>query len=182
MKKLLVVLLALIGATLLAACGGGSYPNKPITMMVPFRAGGGADTQARVIATVMEEELGQPVNVVNNPGAGGTVGTQELLASEADGHTIAFVVSVAVVGNPILQELDYGVEDLSIIAMMSTFQSAVITGGNAPYDDWAGFLAYAKENPGLKYMFFGAESRLAMEKIAAAEGLEIEYVPAQGWC
>ncbi|MEM7346554.1 MAG: tripartite tricarboxylate transporter substrate binding protein [Chloroflexota bacterium] len=180
MKKYIIGLVVIVGSMILAACGGGSYPNKPITMMVPYRAGGGADTQARIIAAAMEETLGQPINVVNNPGAGGTVGTQELLASDADGYTIAFSVSSAVTINPIIQELEYSIDDIAVLGILSTFQTAIVTGGDAPYNTWDEFVAYAKENPGQKFMFLGPEARLSMEQIAATEGLEFEYVPAQG--
>ena len=180
-RKLFTLCAALmIALVALTACGGGSYPNKPITMMVPYRAGGGTDTQARVIAKVMEEELGQPINVINNPGAGGTVGAQELLAADADGYTIALAVSSGVTINPIIQELDYSISDFKVAAVMGTFQSAIVTGGEAPYSTWDEFVAFAKENPGQKFLFLGPEVKLAMEKIAAQEGIELEYVPAQG--
>lgn len=181
LKKLSLLAVLVMVAGVLAACGGGAeYPSGPITMMVPFRAGGGTDTQARVLAVEMEEVLGQPINVINNTGAGGTVGVQELLASEADGQTIAFVVSVAVAVNPQLQELPFGVEDVKVVGISSIFQSALVTSGDAPYNTWDEFLTYAKENPGLKYMFLGADNRIVMEAIAEIEGLEIEYVPADG--
>lgn len=174
----------LIGALVLSACvplaEEGSYPSEPITMIVPFRAGGGTDTQARTLAALMEESMGQPINVINSTGAGGTVGAQELLASAADGHTMAFTPSIAVAVNPILQELDFGIEDFIVVGVANTFQTALVTGGEAPYDTWEEFVAYAKENPGLKYMFLGQDNRITMEAIAAQEGLEIEYVPADG--
>ena len=180
LKKLSLLAVMMVATALMAACGGASYPSGPITMMVPFRAGGGTDTQGRVIAAEMEKVLGQPVNVVNNTGAGGTVGMQELLASEADGQTISYAVSVAVVNNNQLNGLDYGVDDFKVLGIASIFQVAMVTGGDAPYDTWEEFVAYAKENPGLKYMFLGQEGRLSMEIIAEAEGIELEYVPADG--
>ncbi|MEM7118112.1 MAG: tripartite tricarboxylate transporter substrate binding protein [Chloroflexota bacterium] len=180
MKKMKYLFLTLVMLLGLAACGGGEYPTQPITLMIPFRAGGGTDTQGRILAEHMSETLGQPVNVVNNAGAGGTVGMQELLASEADGHTVLFGVSVAATVNNQLQGLDYDMSDVQMIGVGSTFQSAIVTGGDAPFSTWDEFVTHAKENPGLKFMFLGQDNRVMMEAIAAQEGLEIEYVPADG--
>lgn len=173
---LLVTLMAL------TACGGAEadYPDSAITMMVPFREGGGTDRQGRTLAAELEAELGQPVNVINNAGAGGTVGAQELLASEPDGLTIMFGVSSALTIQPQINDLSYSVSDFNVVAITSTFQTALVTRADAPYDTWDEFVAYANENPGLKHAFLGADGRLLMEQIAAAEGLEFEYVPAQG--
>ena len=166
---------------ILAACGGSAdYPARPIELMIPFRAGGGTDTQGRVLAEHMSNTLGQPINVVNNAGAGGTVGMQELLATEADGYTVMFAVSIGAAINNQLQGLDYDMGDIRMVGTASTFQSALVAGGGAPYNTWDEFLTHAKSNPGLKYMFLGQDNKVLMEKIAAQEGLEIEYVPADG--
>ncbi|MEM7801246.1 MAG: tripartite tricarboxylate transporter substrate binding protein [Chloroflexota bacterium] len=180
LKKMSLMVVLLITAILVTACGGGEYPAGPITMMVPFRAGGGTDTQGRVLAAEMEAVLGQPVNVINNTGAGGTVGVQELIASEPDGLTMALVASTAVTVNPQLQGLTYTPEDIKVVGIASTFQVAMVTGGNAPYDTWDEWVAFAQANPGQKYMFLGQEGRQLMEVIAEIEGLEVEYVPADG--
>lgn len=183
-RRSILLVATLVGALVLSACvpiaEEGSYPSEPITMIVPFRAGGTTDSQARTLAALMEESLGQPINVVNSGGAGGTVGAQELLAAGTDGHTMAFTPSIAVTTNPILQELDFGVENFIVVGVANTFQTALVTGGESPYDTWEEFVAYAKENPGLKYMFLGQDNRVVMEAIAEQEGLEIEYVPADG--
>lgn len=179
LKKMMYLAIFVIAAMLTAACGGGSYPSGPVTMMVPFRAGGGTDTQGRVIAAEMEAVLGQPINVVNNTGAGGTVGVQELLASEADGQTIGFVVTSALTTSPVLQGLTYTPEDLRVIGIAGTFQVAMVVGAEGP-DTWEEWVAFAKENPGQKFMFLGPDARLTMESIAEQEGLEVEYVAADG--
>ncbi|MEM7533990.1 MAG: tripartite tricarboxylate transporter substrate binding protein [Chloroflexota bacterium] len=178
-KNILFVLL-LLSTLILSACIDATYPARPITMMVPFRAGGGTDTQGRVLAERMSDTLGQAVNVVNNAGAGGTVGMQELLASDPDGYTMSYAVSVAATVNNQLQELDYDMSDFRMVGVSSTFQSAIVTGGDSPFSTWDEFVAYATENPGLKYMYLGQDNRIMMEAIAGQEGLELEYVPADG--
>lgn len=176
---------ALIGALLpfVAAhqAAAADYPRKPITMIVPTAAGGGVDTQARALAPAMEEVLGQPVRIVNKKGAGGTVGLQsQLLTAKPDGYTIAAAASVSIIENPILQGLSYGVDDVSVIATTGSFQGAMVAAGDAPYDTWDAFVAYAKENPGTKWYALGKVTVRIMNAIAEQEGLDIAIVPGQG--
>lgn len=164
-----------------APAGGGSdYPNKPITMIIPYNAGGGTDTQARSLIPTMEEILGQPINVVNSPGAGGTVGIQEMLAADPDGYTIAGSPTGSLITNPVIQGLEYSVADVSFAGTTGLFQSAMVAAGDAPYDTWDEFVAYAKENPGTKWYSLGAAPTYSMETIAAAEGIEMEIIPGTG--
>src|SRR5687768_5061729 len=76
----------------LNACGApAEYPNRPITMIVPWGAGGGTDAVARIIASVMEQELGKPINVVNRVGGSGVVGHQTVADAPPDGYTIGIL-------------------------------------------------------------------------------------------
>jgi tripartite-type tricarboxylate transporter receptor subunit TctC len=86
---------ALLAAMPLAASaqGAAAYPNRPITMIVPWAAGGGTDATARFVATLLERELKQPVNVVNRTGGGGIVGHTEIANAKADGYTIGVVTT-----------------------------------------------------------------------------------------
>lgn len=190
-RRISVLTLAAVAMLVLAGCvevgtapagsdGASNYPNKPITMIIPYNAGGGTDTQGRALAKVMEEELGQPINVVNTPGAGGTVGIQEMLAADPDGYTIAGSTTSAIILNPVVQELDFSVEDLAFAGTTGLFQSALVASGDAPYDTWDEFIAYAQENPGTKWYAIGQSTVVVMEQIAATEGIEMEIVPGTG--
>src|SRR5262249_3808549 len=90
MKRL--TLLAALGAALLyaAPAQADDFPSKPVTMIVPFPAGGGSDILARIVAERMKTSLGQPVMVENVGGAGGTIGTARVARSAPDGYTIGF--------------------------------------------------------------------------------------------
>src|SRR6187401_3014359 len=68
-----------------------AYPERPITLIVPWGAGGGTDATARIIGSLLEKELGQPVNVVNRTGGSGVVGHQAIASSPADGYTIGLI-------------------------------------------------------------------------------------------
>lgn len=185
MRKLTTLTSTLAGAIALCASAIGAladdYPNRPITLVVPTAAGGGVDTQARALAPTMEEVLGQPVQVVNRKGAGGTVGLQSLvLPAEPDGYTIAASASVSMIENPILQDLPYGPEDLTIIGTTGQFQGALVASAKAPYKTWDEFLAHAKANPGTRWYALGQVTVALMNAIAEAEGLDIAIVPGQG--
>lgn len=90
-----------------AACGGNApYPSRPITLIVPWGAGGGTDAVARAIATALERELGQPVNVVNRTGGSGVVGHQAIATAAPDGYTIGMItVEIAMMHHQGLTDL-----------------------------------------------------------------------------
>ena len=156
------------------------YPKRAITVIVPTKAGGGVDTQARALVTAMEAQLGQPVKIVNKPGAGGTVGLQQLKAMRPDGYTIAMAASVSFLQNPITQGLDMGVEDFTVLGTTGAFQTALVASGKAPFQGWDEFVAHAKANPGTKWYSLGKATVVVMQAIAKAEGIEMNIVPGQG--
>ena len=103
MKKHLLTT-AIVSAALTLAAGtaqANDFPSKPLTMVVGFGAGGSTDIQARVLANVLEEELGQPVNVVNQPGAGGGVALTRLANNNDEGYTFAFGTSMTITYGPL---------------------------------------------------------------------------------
>jgi len=75
----------------------GGFPTKPITMIVPFAAGGSTDVGARLLAAEAEKFLGQPIAIINKPGAGGWLGWRDLLQAEKDGYTIAHLNDLAII-------------------------------------------------------------------------------------
>src|SRR5256886_12721899 len=83
-------LVASVLARLLPAAHA-AYPERPITLIVPWGAGGGTDATARIIGSLLEKELGQPVNVVNRTGGSGVVGHQAIASSPSDGYTIGMI-------------------------------------------------------------------------------------------
>ena len=82
---------AALGTLLLSALAQAAYPERPITLIVPWAAGGGTDATARIIGTLLEKELGQPVNVVNRTGGSGVVGHSAIASAPADGYTIGMI-------------------------------------------------------------------------------------------
>src|SRR5437764_8566688 len=80
-----------IGALFITVAAQAAYPERPITMIVPWGAGGGTDATARIIGALLEKELGQPVNVVNRTGGSGVVGHQAIAQAAPDGYTIGLI-------------------------------------------------------------------------------------------
>src|SRR5215475_15009651 len=106
MKRILFALLVAIATTAHA-----QYPNRPIQLIVPWGAGGGTDATARIIASLMEKDLKQPINVVNRTGGSGVVGHDAIAKAAPDGYTIGLItVEIAMmhhVGLTALTPADY---------------------------------------------------------------------------
>ncbi|MEC7259866.1 MAG: tripartite tricarboxylate transporter substrate-binding protein, partial [Pseudomonadota bacterium] len=143
------------------------YPTKPITMLVGYNAGGQTDLVARAAAAVLAEDLGQPVNVVNKPGAGGGVAARELTQAKPDGYTIMFHANSVVNQDPFLMKrITFTPEDFEWGGFITVYQAGLITQKDAPYDDLDGFVAWAKENPGFNYATLSPGARMIMQEIA----------------
>lgn len=157
------------------------FPGKPLTLVVGFAAGGSTDIQARVLARVLEEELGQPVNVVNQPGAGGGVALARLANNRDEGHTLVFGTSMTITFGPLSTETTYDLDDFRYVAGVTLGQSAIVTGQGRDFgDSWESLVEYARENPGTSYASQTALDRTIIEYIAQREGLDLRIVPTAG--
>lgn len=157
------------------------YPTKPITMLVGYGAGGQTDLVARAAAKVMSDALGQPINVVNKPGAGGGVAAKTLTQATADGYTIMFHANSVVNNAPFLMKrITFTPEDFEWGGFITVYQAGLITQKDAPFDDLDGFVKWAKENPGFNYATLSPGARMIMSEIAKKEGLDANFMPVKG--
>jgi tripartite-type tricarboxylate transporter receptor subunit TctC len=171
----------LLGLLLVAQMGmAASFPERPLTMIIGYAAGGSTDLQGRVLAQVLEEQLGQPVSVNNLPGAGGAAATAMLASSLEQGYVFQFGGSSVVSIAPLLSPASYGVDSFTYVAGMSLEQPAFVTGATRGINDWPGLLAYLRSNPGQVYVSQAAEDRLILRAIAKREGLQLRTVPTSG--
>ncbi|SMY05400.1 tripartite tricarboxylate transporter substrate binding protein [Brevibacterium antiquum] len=119
--------------------GGGSgseYPSKNINLIVPFDAGGNADTQARALAPCMGDNLGQRVVVQNQPGSGGTIGTRALANAEPDGYTMSVnSVSPYVLGPMLVDNAGYTTEDLQVLGTVTAAPIVFFIAGDSKVSD-----------------------------------------------
>jgi len=157
-----------------------NFPSKPLSMVIGWGAGGSTDIQGRVLANVMSEHLGQPVNVINRPGAGGAVALQQLVNSRDQGHTFVFGTSMSVTFGPLATPTNFDVDSFTYVAGVTLGQSAIVTGADKPYSNWEEFIEYAKANPGTSYASQLPFDRLLVDYIAKKEGLDLRIVPTSG--
>lgn len=157
------------------------WPDRPISMLIGFNPGGQSDLLGRAVAQAMAEELGQPVNVINKPGAAGGVALAQLKAMPADGYTIMFNPSQTITLTPaLMKQVPFSIDDFDYAGMLTRFDIALIAPTSAPFDDYAGMVAYAKENPGMLYAALSATTRVFADEIARANGLDIQIMPVNG--
>lgn len=185
MKMRLASILA--GAALLLAGGSAQaqdYPSQPITMIVPFSAGGPTDTVARLTAQAMSKELGQEIVVQNVTGAGGTVGAAQAAAAPADGYTI-LVHHIGMSTAPTLYaDLTYNpVESFEPIGLVTNAPMTIIGRKDLEPNTLAELVEYVKANAEkvtLANSGLGAASHLCSMLFMSAIGTEVVTVPYQG--
>lgn len=140
---------AAVAALMLAVATGSAlaqYPDRPITMIVPWSAGGGTDATGRIIATMLEEKLGQPINVVNRTGGGGIVGHQELKNAAPDGYTIGIITTELSMYEPV-GSADLSYEDYTLLGLYNADPSAVFVKADSPYESMADLAEAIKADP-----------------------------------
>lgn len=168
-----------------AAVAGGvapaqaEYPEKPVTMVVPYRAGGSTETMARVLAKALSEQVGQNVIVKTMPGAGGAVGATAVSKAAPDGYTILFIASTSVLWPPLTQNVDYTSSSFDYVAQISEYQQAIVAKADAPFNTLEELIEHAKSNP-LNFADQSAMSRTFVNYIAGAEGVNWTGIPTKG--
>jgi len=181
----------------IAGCGGGlvllaglpalaqaAYPSRTIKMIVPYPAGGTTDFLGRLVADQLKSGLGATVVVENKPGAGTTLGADQVARSEPDGYTLLMATSTTLAINKTLyKKLPYDpVKDFAPIALVAGVPFALIINPTIPAKTLSEFIAYAKSKPGLAYGSAGNGSpqHLGAEMLKTAAGIDIRHVPYRG--
>jgi tripartite-type tricarboxylate transporter receptor subunit TctC len=124
-----------------------TFPSKPVTLIVPWPAGGGSDTIMRMIAEPMSKSLGQPVVVVNKPGAGGQIGLRETAEATPDGYTISFVAT-GFFSQQYNTANAVSIDDFTFFGWVGVDASAITANAKTGWKTLADFVAAAKEKPG----------------------------------
>ena len=161
------------------------FPNKPITMVVGFAAGGAADTAARIIARKLGENLGRAIIVDNRAGAGGNIAHQLVANATPDGSIILLgSVGPLCIAPHLVTKLGYDPQrDLAPLTMGVSFPNVLVVHAGVPAKNFAEFLALAKAKPGaLDYASTGvaSASHLAGEMFKQRAGVDIVHVPYKG--
>ncbi|WP_248925835.1 tripartite tricarboxylate transporter substrate binding protein [Paenibacillus hamazuiensis] len=182
------------GLTVLTACGGKAqttgtqggkkidFPTKPISLIVPFAAGGGTDTTARALAKSAEKILKQPITVVNKTGGGGSVGMTEGSNAKNDGYTVTVItVELTTLSHLGLSPITY--QNFKPIAMMNYEPAAITVRSDSQWKTMKEFLDYAKANPGqlkLGNSGTGAIWHLAAAALEKGTGTKYNHIPFEG--
>ncbi|MCK6454445.1 MAG: tripartite tricarboxylate transporter substrate binding protein [Alphaproteobacteria bacterium] len=146
-RSLLGAVVGLVAAGLMAGGAGAAYPERPITLVVPWAAGGGTDAVARILGTLLEKDLKQPVNVVNRTGGSGVVGHQAIAEAKPDGYTIGIItVEIGMMHWQGLTKLTWA--DYTPLALVNADPAGLQVAANSPHKDAKSLLAAIKANPG----------------------------------
>lgn len=184
LMRILTATLLSLGIAGAPATAQQAYPNRPVKLIVPFPAGGGTDTTARVIAEELRGSLGQTFVVDNKPGATGNIGTEMVAKAAPDGYTLVVVPNSLSINDRLYPQLPFRAEkDLVPVALLGS--SPVVLAGRAdlPFRNVEQLIAHAKANPGkLSYTSCGVGSpqHIAGELFKSMAGIRMEHIPYKG--
>jgi tripartite-type tricarboxylate transporter receptor subunit TctC len=180
----LAALGALIGPSVAFAQADASYPSKPITLVVTYPPGGGADAMARLIAPKLSEALGQSVIVENKPGAGGQIGAAAVAKAPADGYTLMLDASSFAVNPALYPKLPYDtLKAFRPIGVVALFPNVVLVNSGFPAQNVAELIAIARKSKGAVSFASsgnGSAQHLAGALFESATGVDMVHVPYRG--
>jgi tripartite-type tricarboxylate transporter receptor subunit TctC len=175
---------AALGVTSATLAQSGTYPNRPIRLVVPFVPGGTLDVVARLIARQLQDVLKQPVVVDNRAGAGGAVGVDHVAKSAADGYTFVLNAATPMVTVVSLQATPYDViKDLAPVVQVTTFDYVLSVNAKSSITTMQELVQQARKQPGkLNYASAGTGSgqHMYMELARSAAGVQIQHIPYKG--
>jgi tripartite-type tricarboxylate transporter receptor subunit TctC len=173
----------LAGAMLTVSAVAQNFPEKAITLVVPYSAGGTTDVAMRALAEATSKQLGQRVIVDNRTGVAGTLGPASIVNTRPDGYVIA-QMPITVFRVPYMQKGSFDpLNDFTWIIHVSGYTFGVAVRADSPWKTWQEFIAYAKANPGkVSYSTpgHGTSLHITMEEIAQREGIQWLQVPYKG--
>jgi len=160
------------------------FPTHPLSMIVSYSAGGATDFQARVVTSIAEQVLGEPITIINRPGAGGQVGWNYLVQSgEQEGYDLAAYNVPHFIAQSLKYDTHYNIENLEPIANWGADPAVLIVGKNSPFETIDDLVTYAKNNPG-KITVSGAGlfvgHHIALLQLEEAADIDLKYIPTSG--
>jgi len=179
--------LAALGFALLATTGAWAqdYPSRPVTLIVPYAAGGGNDVMARIVAEKMSRSLGQQIVIENKGGAGGSIATRQVAKAAPDGYTLGLGGTGTHAINPTLYpNVGYDPrKDFAPVGLIATSALVVLVNTSVPAKTIPELIALAGRDPGkLNYASAGVGSgiHLGAELFAAMAGVKLTHIPYKG--
>lgn len=181
-RRVAPMLLACLVAT--QALAQSEFPARPMRVIVANTPGSTVDLVARHLGERMQTTLGQPVVIVNQPGAGGIVGAQTIAQSQKDGYTLGFYGNTAVIVPHLQKALSFDpIKDITTVAIVGNIPFVAVVPRDSPYRDLAALLAAAKRGAGMVKMGSagnGTAIHLAAMQFQAMAGIDMLHVPYKG--
>ena len=183
-KRSFLAVLLISAAAAASAPARAAWPERPVTFVIPFAAGGLTDVLARLTAERLQARLGQPFIVENAAGAAGTIAAQRVVRAEPDGYTLLYGAAAQFTTTPFTHTTNYdAIKDFRPISIVATSPFVITVGKSVPVANMPEFIAYAKARPGqIAYGSAGAGSstHLAAALFAKSAGLQLNHVPYKG--
>ncbi len=193
MKKALLLLLSLVLVLSVTACGnkdttGGqtdveNYPTKPVEIIVAYKAGGGTDVGARILASEAEKNFGKPLVIINREGSDGELGYTELAKAKPDGYTIGFINLPTFVSLTLERETKYSIDDVVPILNHVYDSGVLVVQESSQWKTLEDFIEYAKANPGdltISNNGTGASNHIGAAHFAHEANIDVTHVPFGG--
>ncbi len=184
--KTACVIVAVVVGSIFTGVGVGqaAYPNKPVTILVGFPPGGPTDLGARALSKAIEPFFPQPMTVVNKPGGGSVLATNETIHARPDGYTLGAILNTTLTVSPHLSpSLSYkGPEDIFPILHYLGQQIVFVVSADGPYKTMKDLIAYAKANPGkirMGHSGIGTSTHIHLESLIQL-GVPLTHVPFEG--
>lgn len=167
-----------------AAQAAPTYPDKPVTLLIPYPPGGSADMLARPLGAELQKKWGQPVVLEYKPGAGGAIASAQLARAKPDGYTLLMVLAAHAINPSLYPSLPYDTrKDFAPVSLVATLPMLVAAPLSTPANNIAELIAYGKSHPG-KLSFASAgngnTSHLAAEMFKSQTGADMMHVPYKG--
>jgi tripartite-type tricarboxylate transporter receptor subunit TctC len=184
MMRCIRTLLGVTAALISASTAGQSFPSKPVHLVVPYAAGGGADTLARSLAQHMSTLWSQPVVVENRAGANTAIGSVFVAKSAPDGYTLLMIETALVINPSLYSKLPYDpFRDFTPVAGLVAINQALVVNTSLPARDLTAIISLAKTKPGaMTYASFGLGStaHLNMEMLQQMAGIQMIHIQYKG--
>lgn len=177
---LFVMSLALLGGALPAHAAPGKWPDKPVTLIVPYAPGGGTDIVSRLVAQKLSELWGQSVVVENRPGANGVIGTSHVAKSSADGYTLMMVVGSHAINPVLMKSMPYDTNAaFTPITRLAISPMVLVVSKKSPYKTLSDLVQAARKQP-LGVGYSEGQTRLTGELFRQIGQLQTVSVPYKG--
>lgn len=176
--------LCLLSLTALGGAAAQTFPSQTVKIIVPFPPGGTTDILARQVATELSRKWGVPVVVDNRAGASGTIGSEQLVQSARDGHSLMVTATHHVINPSLYKKLKYDTRtDFTPIALVASVANVLLVHPSLPVRNVQELIKYAKDNPGMLHFSSsgpGGANHLSGELFKHTAGIDIVHVPYRG--